>query len=125
MEIGGGWAQKLTVEDGNLDKTRPESGDELTEEHGPWWQLEVSTKLHILCKGETLGHGDVSIYSAKLVQVNRRTLGNETRRTGLEQHHGVGCSRNHVTDQEFGENVKTKLDVGNGLDHTNGNDPDG
>ena len=59
------------------------------------------TQFEILCERQSLSHCNVAV--------------------GLEQHHGKWLSGLHVTDDEFGDDIETKLDVRNGLDHTNGN----
>lgn len=91
-------------EDGSLHDARPERSDQLTKEHGSGRQLQVVAQFHVLHKGKSLSHCNVSI--------------------SLEQHHGIWSSGQHVSDEELGENVETKLDVCNGLDHANGNHPD-
>lgn len=61
------------------------------------------TELHVLSKGKTLCHGDVAI--------------------SLEQHHGIRLAGLHVSDQKLGENIETKLYIGNCLNKPNGQEP--
>lgn len=61
-------------------------------------------QFQVLHKGEPLCHGDVAVC--------------------LEQHHRQRLSWNGVTDDEFGENIEAQLNVGECLDHANGDDPD-
>lgn len=41
----------------------------------------------------------------------------------FEHHHGIWPTRKHVTDHELGEDVKTDLEVGHGLHHSDRNHP--
>lgn len=42
----------------------------------------------------------------------------------LEHHHGERAAGHHVTNDEFGKNIKTKLDVRDGLHDTDGDKPE-
>lgn len=66
--------------------------------------LEIVTEFHVLEEIERLSHGDVSV--------------------GLEEHHGNGSSGQHVSHNELGQHIKTKLGVGNALYHANGDEED-
>lgn len=62
------------------------------------------TKLEILGKVEGLAHADVAVV--------------------LEHHHGHGASRDHVSNDELCQNIEAKLNVGDGLHDTNGDQPE-
>lgn len=92
------------VQDADLHNGRPNRGDELRGEHDARGHLHVVAELEILSEIEGLRHGDVSVI--------------------LEHHHGQGPPRHHVADDELGQDVEAQLDVGDGLDETDGNEPD-
>ena len=60
--------------------------------------------LQILGKVKGLRHADVAVV--------------------LEHHHGQGTAREHVSNDELGQNIKAKLNIGDGLDKPNGDEPD-
>lgn len=66
--------------------------------------MHVVTELQVLAEVKRLSHGDVTI--------------------SLEHHHGDRVTRLNVTDDEFGKDVKTELNVGESLDDTNGDSPE-
>ena len=59
------------------------------------------SKLEILRVNNALIHGNISIC--------------------LKGHHGERTARKHVADYEFSKDIKTDLDVGDGLNHANRN----
>ena len=75
----------------------------MRQKHDAGRDLHVMAELKILSKIESLGHADVPIV--------------------LEHHHGEGASRNHVTNNKLCQHVEAELDIGNGLDKTNRDQP--
>lgn len=92
------------VHDSNLDDGAPQTRNHLSGKGDTRRNLHVVTKLHVLQEEQSLVHGNVTVC--------------------LEQHHGHGASRLHVTDDEFGDDVETDLDVGCGLHNTARNKPE-
>lgn len=92
------------VHDTDLNNRGPQTSNHLGGKGDTGRNLHVVTKLHVLQKEQSLQHGNVTVC--------------------LEQHHGHGASRLHVTDDELGNDVKTDLDVGRGLHNTARNEPD-
>lgn len=97
--------QYLPFEHGDLDYGRPNGRNKLASEHCPRWNFDVAAEFHVFCIIQCLCHGDISV--------------------GLEQHHRVGPSWLHVSNNEFGENIETKLDISDCLDHADWNRPGG
>src|ERR1700760_1028309 len=79
-----------------------DGSNNLTPEHRARRYLHVMTELKITSEGQSLSHGDVS--------------------PGLEHHHCDRVTREGVTDDKLGNDVKTNLLVSDSLDHANGND---
>ena len=92
------------VEDADLDEAGPDGGDHLAGEEHAGRDFHVVAELEVGGEGEGLRHGDVAVR--------------------LEEHHGDGAAGLHVADDEFGDDVEAELDVGNGLDHANGDHED-
>lgn len=94
---------KGPVHDDNLHDCRPHRGDELRGEHDTRGHFHVMSELQILSKVQGLSHGNIAII--------------------LEHHHGKGPARHHITNDELGKNVETELDVGDGLNDADGDNP--
>lgn len=61
-------------------------------------------ELHVLQEVQRLSHGDIPVR--------------------LEEHHGNGTPRKHVSNNKLGQHVETKLGVGDTLHHANGDQED-
>lgn len=94
---------KGPVHNDNLHDCRPHRGEKLRGEHDTRGHFHVVAELQILSKVQGLSHGNITII--------------------LEHHHGNWPARHHITNDEFSQNVETKLDVGDGLDDTDGDNP--
>lgn len=119
------------VEDGDLDDARPNTSNDLSCKRDPrlsgerrggpvsngrssgsglddstvtYRNLEVVPELHILNEVQSLSHRDIA--------------------EGLEEHHGNWPPRKHITNNELGQHVETKLRVGDALDHADRDEED-
>jgi len=97
-------AAESPVVNGDLDNGGPEHSYALSSPHCAGRNLHVVTHLEILEEIQGLGHGDVTVT--------------------LEHHHGQWATWKHVSDNELGDDVKTNLPVGDGLDHTDRDEED-
>lgn len=101
-DVGDG--AKGPVQHGDLHDAGPHGGDDLAGEERPGRDLDVVTHLQVGGEGERLRHGDVAVR--------------------LEHHHREGPPGLHVPDDELGDDVEAQLDVGDGLDHADGDAED-
>lgn len=101
-DIGNG--TESPVHDSDLDDGGPETRNHLSCKGYAGRNLHVVAKLHVLQEEQSLVHGNVTIC--------------------LEQHHGHGAARLHVSDDELGDDVKSDLNVGRGLHNTTRDEPE-
>ena len=86
----------LIVEDSRADKSGNEGGEHLTIKRGPRRNVDVMGEFEILCKVECVRGGDVSV--------------------SLEIVHGCGVTGEPETTEQFGDNVKGDLHIGDSHD---------